>query len=212
MSRTQTSGPVRQDALWTLPNAICVARVLASPLLVVLALREQRIGLLVAYLALTFSDWLDGKLAILLDQRSSIGPRLDTIADLVMYACLGIGVLILDGPRLVGEWPWWTAALATYLAAGLAGLAKFGRWPSYHTGLAKVSWFLVLVGASIFLLAPVETIGLAGDSAGLWPLRLAFAVVLLGNLQSLAITRILPHRESDVRTLADARRIRDRHS
>lgn len=211
MSDTPTR-PAPSDALWTIPNAICVARILVSPVLVLMALREERVLLLVAYLALTFSDWLDGKLAILLDQRSSIGPRLDTVADLVMYASLGVGVLMLDGSRLLTEWPWWTAALGSYVLAGIAGLAKFGWWPSYHTGFAKVSWFLILVGASVFLLAPTETLGLAGNSAALWPLRLALAVVTLGNLQSLAITRTLPRRVSDVRTVAEARRIRDGRS
>lgn len=205
-----SSAPPVRDVLWTIPNAICVARILASPVLILLAQRDERIGLLVAFVALTASDWLDGKLATLLDQRSKLGPRLDTVGDLAMYACLCVGVVILDRTRLVSETPWLAAALASYLIAGLAGLAKFRRWPSYHTGLAKVSWFLILVGAAIFVLAPTEWLGLEGDPASYWPLRLALAVVTLGNLQSLAITRVLPRWASDVRTVADARAIRDR--
>lgn len=212
MSDSSATRPGPSDALWTLPNAICAARIALSPLLVILALRDQRLALLIAYIALTASDWLDGKLAILLDQRSRIGPRLDTIADLVMYASLGVAVLILDGDRLVPEWPWWTTALLTYLIAGAASLAKFRRWPTYHTGLAKVSWFLVLIGASLFVLAPSDWLRLGSEAAGIWPLRLALVTVTLGNLQSLAITRVLPHWASDVRTVADARRIRDTDS
>ena len=211
-SQNSSEATGRRGVRWTIPNAICVARILGSPLLVLLAVRGERIGLLMTFLALTLSDWLDGKLAVWLDQRSAIGPRLDSLADLSMYTSLSIGLFALDGGRLLSEWPWWTTALATYLLAGAAGLRKFRRWPSHHTGLAKVSWFLVLAGTSIFLLAPTDWLDIATDPGGSWPLRLALCVVTLGNFQSLAITSILPHWAEDVRTLADARRLRDQTS
>jgi CDP-diacylglycerol--glycerol-3-phosphate 3-phosphatidyltransferase len=188
----------RSDRLVTLPNVLSLFRVLAAPGLVMLAARDQRLGVVVMFLAMAASDWIDGKLAILLDQRSNIGPRLDSVADIMMYGGLLISALVLDRDRLAAEWPWIAAPIAAYLAAGSLSLARFGRWPQHHTRTAKISWGLMLVGAVAFL-----------SDWSLWPLRVGLISATLASVQSVLITRTLTEWREDVPSVSAARRMRD---
>jgi cardiolipin synthase (CMP-forming) len=185
--------------LATLPNLLSLLRLLGALALPLLAADGRRVAVLGVFAAMAVSDWIDGKLAILLDQRSVFGARLDSVADVAMYASLGLATLLLEGERVLAEWPWWSAATLAYLLAGLYGLGRHGRWPSYHTRIAKTSWLLISVGALVFL---------GGWSP--WPLRAGLAIVALGNLESMAITRALPEWRTDVPSIFAARRIRER--
>jgi cardiolipin synthase (CMP-forming) len=77
----------------------------SSPFLVALALAGQAMPVLVLFLVLEASDWIDGKVAIVLEQRSTLGARLDTVADLTMYAALLGALAILEREVLLTEWP-----------------------------------------------------------------------------------------------------------
>lgn len=166
--------------------------------MVVLAASDRRFSVVLLFVLLALTDWLDGKLAVWLDQRSVYGARLDSAADVAMYLGITVAGLLLEGARLAGEWPWIAATVGSYGVAGVYGLSKLGRWPTYHTRTAKVSWLLMLGGIMVFL---------AGWSV--WPMRFALVLVALGNLQSMAITRVLPVWRTDVISISAARRIRD---
>ena len=117
----------------TVPNALSLFRILCAPVLVMLAVDGQRPGVVVVFVLMTISDWVDGRVARQFNQRSDIGPRIDSIADLLMYVTLLVSAVILDGERLISEWPWIVAPFAAYLTAGMLSVAKFGRWPHHHT-------------------------------------------------------------------------------
>lgn len=181
----------------TIPNALSLLRILVAPGLVVLAASDRRLEVVALFVAMTVSDWIDGKLAIWLDQRSDIGPRLDSVGDAVMYVALLVSAYLLEGDRVLSEWPWIAVPIVAYLAAGALSLAKFGRWPNHHTRMAKVSWGLMLVGAIAFL---------GGWSR--WPLRVALAGATLASAQSALITGILQEWRADVPSVSAARDLR----
>ncbi len=170
-----------------LPNAITSVRLAIAPALAVLALAGRSDLFLYLFLALEATDWLDGKLAVLLDQRSELGARLDSIADMVMYGLLLGGLAVLEWEVLLGEWPWIALVPATYAASWLLSLTKFGQMPSYHTLTAKASYFLV-IGATVGLLA-LDLV---------WPVRVAAAAAALTNLEAVSITLVLESPRSDV--------------
>jgi CDP-diacylglycerol--glycerol-3-phosphate 3-phosphatidyltransferase len=174
----------------TVPNMLASGRLVGAPFLIVLALLGQNTPVLVLFLVLEASDWLDGKLAMWLDQRTTIGARLDTVADLAMYGALLVALLILEGELMMAEWPWWTPALVAYGLSWAFSLHKFGKLPSYHTRSAKFSAFLALVSA-VALLA-------AGEA---WPLRVTAVVVTLANLEAMLITRKLATPRPDVSSI-----------
>lgn len=184
------SAPVSSKGWLTLPNILCSVRLAGSPVLVLIALAGQPYYFLFGYLVLIFTDWLDGKLAVWFKQQTSLGAVLDSIADAVLYAALLFGAVWLKGPVLLAESWWIAAAVITFAASIATGLLKFHRLPSYHTLLAKLSALLMLV-ATICLFSGWSIV----------PLRIATAVVALGNLEAIAITFLLPRWRANVWSL-----------
>jgi cardiolipin synthase (CMP-forming) len=181
------------DRRFTIPNIICGIRLVGSFFLVAIAYLDQQEIFLWFFIFLAMTDWADGKLAILLNQRSVLGARLDSWADAVLYVALLVGTIMLHGSVLAGELAWIIPALASYLASTVAGFWKYHRWPSYHTRAAKTSWFLVILG----------TIGLF-TGWSLWPLRIAFAGATITNLEALLITIVSPTWRVDVTSIYHA--------
>jgi CDP-diacylglycerol--glycerol-3-phosphate 3-phosphatidyltransferase len=168
-------------------------RLIAAPGLIALAVADLPAIFLGLYLLLAFSDWLDGKLAILLKQRSKIGPKLDTVSDVAMYACMLFGLIWLEHDFLRSQMVWIVAALSSYaLTVGLS-LVKFRHLPSYHTRAAKSSWLAVLIAVVVMMC-----------DGPAWPFRLAAGMVFLTNLETAAMSLVLKHRQTDLPTIYHA--------
>ncbi|MEX2468186.1 MAG: CDP-alcohol phosphatidyltransferase family protein [Pseudohongiellaceae bacterium] len=181
------------NRLLTIPNAICLIRLAGSILLVPVAVAGQSELFLWMFVFLAMTDWFDGKLAILLNQRTVIGARLDSWADAALYAALAFGLLWMYGATLSAELPWIAVALGSYGLSTMAGLIKYRRWPSYHTRAAKTSWFLTLVAVICLFM-----------DWSLIPAYIAVVAVILTNLEALAITKISPVWRADVTSVFHA--------
>lgn len=181
---------------WTIPNVLCLIRLFGSPLLIVLGVMENAGLFLPWFLFMAMTDWVDGKLAVLLRQRTTFGARLDSWADATYYACLTVGLGWLLRETILAEWIWIAAAVASYALTTGAGFWKFGRWPSYHTRMAKISWGLVTIAAVSLLL-----------DWSVWPMRIACLSVVITNLEATAITLTLPEWQADVLNWFRARRL-----
>ena len=188
----------RSDRLYTIPNLICFVRLAGAFVLVAIAWQDLPRPILWLFIFLAMTDWVDGKLAILLDQRSVFGARLDSWADAALYLALLAGLVMMFADTLRAEWAWVLPALASYGISTAAGFYKYGRWPSYHTRAAKTSWFLTLVGIICLF-----------SGWSLWPFRLGLAAVTLTNLEALLITLVSPHWRADVTSLYHAWRDRE---
>ena len=189
------------NRLLTIPNLLCLVRLIGSFILIPIALQGRNELFLWMFLVLAATDWLDGKLAILLNQRSVFGARLDSWADAALYAALIFGVIVIYNDVLRAELSWVLPALGSYLASTLAGFWKYQRWPSYHTRAAKTSWLLTAVAVVALF-----------TGWSIWPLRIAALAVTLTNLEALAITAISPQWRSDVTSIYHAWRDNNRHS
>ena len=190
---SESSDPYVSNRLLTVPNIICVIRLVGSFVLIAIAWRDQQRLFLWLFLFLAMTDWFDGKLAIILNQRTVIGARLDSWADAALYTALLLGAVMMRGETLRAEFSWIIPAVGAYALSTAAGFWKYGRWPSYHTRAAKTSWFLAIVAA----------IGLFIDWS-LWPLRIAAAAATITNLEALLITIISPTWRTDVTSIYHA--------
>jgi len=189
-----------RDRILTIPNIICFVRLLGAFSLFYFALKHQLELFVGIFVVLSLSDWIDGRLARWLKQRSDFGARLDSFADAILYAALFFGMIWMRWDRLGPEVPWWGAGLVSYTLTTVAGLWKYGRVPSYHTYGAKFSQWLVLVGAVCLLL-----------DYSVWPFRIAMLAVTLTNLEATAITWYLPEWKADVLTLLHVHVPKERH-
>ncbi|GAA5504704.1 CDP-alcohol phosphatidyltransferase family protein [Novipirellula caenicola] len=198
-SSKAVSVPRPPDRWATLPNALCVIRFIGSWVMVGVAVAGLPHWVVGMFLFLAATDWVDGKLAILLDQRSSIGPKIDTIADVTLYACLLLSLVYLRSDLLLQEAGWIGLAVLSYAGSCGFSLLKFKRFPSYHTRAAKTCWLLMIVGViAVFL------------QWSTWPLRIAMLGVTLTNIEAMLITATLKQPESDIRSFRQARRQRHR--
>ena len=182
--------PRFKDSIITVPNVICMIRFVGSFALFGLAVFDWRYGFVVLFLALSLSDWIDGKLARWLHQRSDFGARIDSAADATLYTALIGGALILSWDTLQHELLWIATGIASYVLTTGVGLWKYGRVPSYHTYGAKMTqWIALCAGIAVVL------------GWSVWPLRLAIVAVTLTNLEATAITWVLKEWRADVLTI-----------
>lgn len=161
----------RADRLLTIPNALSLLRLAGVPLFLYLLLGPRADGWAILVLAVGgFTDWLDGKLARLLDQQSRLGAMLDPAVDRLYI----LAVLIALGVRAVV--PWWVVvaliARDLVLAATLPLLHRRGYGPYQVSYLGKSATFLLLYAFPLLLLG--QGSGFFPDLAR--PIGIAFAV------------------------------------
>jgi phosphatidylglycerophosphate synthase len=179
----------------TVPNVVASVRLAGAPALILLAAVGRGSTVLILFLFLELTDWLDGRLAALLNQRSTFGAHLDSIADLVMYASFLAAIAILEGRVFLAEWPWMVPAVAGYALSWSVSLVKFGKFPSYHTWSAKASSVLAVVSGMALLAA--------GEVR---PLRITAVAVTLANLEAVALTLRLDSPREDIPSVLNVRR------
>ena len=140
------------DRIVTLPNALSALRLLGVPLFLYLLLGPHADGLaLVVLMVSGVTDYLDGKLARMLDQSSKLGAILDPAADRLYVLATLIAFVVRDVV------PWWVAALligrdvvlaATYPAWRRRGV---GALPVHYLG--KAATFSLLYAFPLLLAA-----------------------------------------------------------
>lgn len=181
------------ERLWTVPNVLCGLRLMGVLPLLWVAWEGHRQAFFWILVVLLLTDWLDGKLAKLLDQETTFGARFDSVADAVMYAAFALSFWWLEEQAVRQLSPWILAAGFTWAVSEVVGLVRFGRLPSYHTWGAKVSWLAVGVASVAWILT--------GRSDFVpW----ALGLVILTNLEAVAIGWVLPEWRANVPTLYHA--------
>jgi phosphatidylglycerophosphate synthase len=181
----------RRSPLAMLPNAITIARLLATPVLLFAAV--QRLPTLFAWLLLAclLSDIADGLLARALRLHSPFGAALDSRADNLVTIIAGIGTITMQWPFVAAHA--WQLGLMVALYAGevITSLMRYGRLSSFHTYLVRASAY----AQGAFLL----TLFFRGYSAPLF--YFMWIVYCVAELEEFAILALLPEWRSDVRGL-----------
>jgi cardiolipin synthase (CMP-forming) len=151
---------VRRDRVLTVPNLLSALRLAGVPVFLYLLLVPGGAAWgadiwAVVVLALGgITDWLDGKLARLLDQYSALGALLDPAVDRLYI----LAALVALGVRDVVPW-WAVIALVVrdlVLAATLPVLHSRGYGPYQVTYLGKGATFLLLYAFPLLLAAQAQ--------------------------------------------------------
>jgi cardiolipin synthase (CMP-forming) len=125
------------DRVLTVPNALSVARIAVLPLLYLDLVSGRLLRAFVLMVLVTASDWFDGYLARVLDQRTRLGAILDPVGDRAVFIVVGIG--LVRGGLL----PFWVLALllARELLVAVVGgvLLALGRSIPETSRLGKVA-------------------------------------------------------------------------
>lgn len=140
------------DRLVTVPNVLSLLRLAGVPLFLWLILGPRHDGLAVLVLALSgLTDWMDGKLARLLNQSSRLGALLDPAVDR-LYT---LSTLLAFGVRAL--LPWWLIAVLLgrdlVLVSTLPVLRYYGHGPLPVHYVGKAATLCLLYAFPLLLLA-----------------------------------------------------------
>lgn len=184
--------------MMTVPNGLSLVRLAGCPVLIALALYDRPAVFICVYVFLILTDWFDGKLALVLHQRTEIGARLDSLADVLLYATLLFGVAWLKWTFVFEHALWILALAASYTLTATTGLVRFGHIPTYHTYGAKASSHLMNLAVVLIFVGWGE-----------WLFYVGCCAVILTNLEATAISLLLDERRVDVPSFLHARKLQD---
>ena len=128
-----------------IPNYITTLRLVGTACL--LFLKPFTMTFYIVYTISGISDVADGYIARKMKITSALGAKLDSIADLLLYAVMIIKIL----PVLIKKLPWWVwlavgVVLLLRACAYIVAAVKYRSFASLHTYMNKMT------GAGVFLL------------------------------------------------------------
>lgn len=162
MSNAGTGPVASYSKVWNLPNLLTYGRIVAVPVVAGLLMyggNSARWWALGIYIAAAITDFLDGYLARLWQQQSSLGRMLDPIADKVLVAVV---LLVLSADGLLNGGHRWAAIIILSREVLVSGLREYlGELqvsvPVTHIAKWKTTVQLIAIGLLIA--------GPAGDAA-----------------------------------------------
>ncbi|WP_185983241.1 CDP-diacylglycerol--glycerol-3-phosphate 3-phosphatidyltransferase [Aureimonas mangrovi] len=153
----------------SLPNILTYARIVAVPLVVLCFFIEGRLHgsdtarwwALGLFVAASLTDWLDGYLARIWQQTSTIGRMLDPIADKLLVAA---ALLLLAADGTIAGWTIWAAIVILCREILVSGLREYlaelkvsvpvTRLAKWKTGTQMVAIAFLLAGPAGDRLVP----------------------------------------------------------
>lgn len=167
---------------------LTVARIVVTPILLVLLFSESLYGLLgatVLFILASISDYYDGQIARKYGVPSRVGRFLDPLADKVLVLGTFVALAFLV-PSIV---PWWAVAIVFVRDIAITG---FRMWAEYHgrslrtlpMAKAKTTIQLVFLIGMLVMLTAEKVPGLLG-TIGAWvlaswiPMLVLLAVVVI---------------------------------
>src|SRR6056297_1099670 len=166
------------DRIWTIPNALSMARLLALPFIYLDLVDGRFTRAYVLLVVFAATDWLDGYLARRLDQISRFGTLLDPISDRALFLVVGIAFVVAD---LLPVWALVVIVVrdVAVLAVGAVLLAG-GQRPPAVTRTGKAATFGLMWAFPIWLVAAIAGDGASEPLLALQVLGWAAYVVSLG--------------------------------
>lgn len=186
----------RKEPLATIPNALSALRLVLAPVLLGLAWTDRPTAFLVTLSVSLLSDLSDGWFARRFDQATHLGTLLDSYGDLATYTTVPLCAWWLWPDLIEREGAYAAAIVAAYVFPILLGYLKYGRLTAYHTYGAKLS--AVVMGASALVLF--------AEGPPL-PFHIATWILVLAELEEIAITTILPDWRANVPSILHAHRL-----
>jgi CDP-diacylglycerol--glycerol-3-phosphate 3-phosphatidyltransferase len=131
-----------KSALFTVPGLLSLYRLAAAPLIIALALSEER-TLFIVFLCVSFvTDVIDGPIARARNQCTQVGARLDSIADLSTYIAALVGVFHFEYNAVKEDLLVFYIFISILIIYGLISFVKFGCAPAFHLYSFKVNTLL----------------------------------------------------------------------
>jgi CDP-diacylglycerol--glycerol-3-phosphate 3-phosphatidyltransferase len=171
------------------PNLLSGARLLAVPVLIVLASQHEDRAFSWLLVAALLTDILDGLVARLFDAVTPLGAMLDSVADTLVLLTGAYGIWALHPEVLRDEWQPIAAILLFWGIETVAAWMRYGRLSSFHTYLSKVTANVLGIFLGVLFVFGFYP----------WMLYLAAVVSVLASIEELWLLRLLPRWETNVK-------------
>lgn len=173
-----------------IPNFLSGFRLIAAPFLISFAWTEHRYLFLALLAVSLFTDSIDGVIARSFKTDTEFGAKLDSWGDLATYLLVPLCAWWLWPEVIRRELFFVILVVLSFIFPIIAGLIKFRGLPSYHTWAAKTSAFFLSISAFILLITDIA-----------WPFRISTILQAVAACEEIAITRLLPEPQSNVRSI-----------
>jgi CDP-diacylglycerol--glycerol-3-phosphate 3-phosphatidyltransferase len=173
------------------PNALSSLRLVAVPVLAVLALTGRETAFTWVLIPALLTDIADGLIARLLGLESRLGAMLDSVADTALLFVAVYGIWVFH-PEVLREHAWLCGtAVGLWLLEDVAAFLRYRRLSSFHTWSSKIVANLLGLFIGWLFVLGFEP----------WLLYLAAGGSILASLEELALIARLPQWRADVRGL-----------
>lgn len=181
------------------PNLLSAFRIVAAPILLLLAWYGHRDGFVALFAAALLSDILDGRIARRFDLVSGFGAQLDQWGDFALWASLPFAAWWLWPDIVLREASWVALAMICLLLPTTIAWIRYREVPGYHTWSVKFGSVLMGVSLPLLLLFDFP-----------WLFRVAASFQVVCALDELGITLLLAECRHDVPSVFHAARMRRR--
>lgn len=176
---------------WTIPNVLSAYRILVFPFVLYLVFAGQEKAFIWMLVVNLVTDILDGFIARNFNQKSPIGAKLDSVADIFTYLLALAGLLQFKWQVIVDHWPLLAVFFVLYILGFVVSFARFGKVAGLHLYSFKITGYLQ--GAFIFVLFFYGFYD--------WFFYLMILVGIWANIEDIIILFLLPEARSDVKGL-----------
>ncbi len=125
------------------PNMLSMSRLLTTPLLYIFILQDWLMAFLIGFIIIGLTDALDGYFARLLNQVTTLGKILDTVADMFFYLSIAWFFYRLFPQYLEPNLLLLIGFFIVYLTSFLVSFLRCGKPMMLHTSLLRFNAVLV---------------------------------------------------------------------
>lgn len=123
---------VKGENVLNLPNLISLYRLLAFPVILVMALTGRESWFVTLLCISLVSDVLDGNLARFLKLQTHFGAALDNLADICTYAMALLGLFVFKWTEIEPHAWFLYLFLAVFVLSYIVAFVRFGKIPGLH--------------------------------------------------------------------------------
>ncbi|MCB0429457.1 MAG: CDP-alcohol phosphatidyltransferase family protein [Flavobacteriales bacterium] len=131
-----------KEPVLTLPNVLSSLRLMAFPVLMYLAFSGMERWFAIVFCSGLVTDILDGWIARTFNMRTSLGAKLDSLADIGMYIAAFTGVYLFKWETLGTHKPMLVLYLILYVGSQAISFIRFGKHPTLHLYSFKIGGYL----------------------------------------------------------------------
>jgi CDP-diacylglycerol--glycerol-3-phosphate 3-phosphatidyltransferase/cardiolipin synthase len=183
MNASAAKSEVKKQLVLSLPNVLTYMRIMAVPAVsIVLLQMPTDVGrwlALAIYVAACITDWLDGYLARVWQQQSTLGQMLDPIADKLL---VGATLLVLTSDHTIAGFALFAATIILCREILVSGLREFLAELNVKirvTQLAKWKTTLQMIALGVLIAGP------AGDKVLPYTTNIGLALLWIAALLTL---------------------------